>query len=139
MDLYNVVRAKTNLNKVSILGMALGSVWANTWPYLNPLPNFVTNINGINLTLQNFVDYGNCHTYPYGGNSHGDAWPAAQYNQLIQQYVGGAAPSVNIGGAPDAWVPFSPAYGDKPMCATETGYLVGGTSTLNISQLAFAK
>ncbi|WP_009633689.1 hypothetical protein [Synechocystis sp. PCC 7509] len=73
--------------------------------------------------LSNVVDWGNVHSYPFGGNPFNNPF---SYATLSKYFYHGNFPSVNIDENPWAQDVYSPSFGSKPMTATETGYYTTG-------------
>lgn len=70
-------------------------------------------------SLEDYVDWGNFHPYPFGGNVF--SYPRA-YAGLDHYYRDGNKPSGNLEEYPYAFNTYRPPFGDKPMACTETGY-----------------
>lgn len=75
--------------------------------------------------LSAYVDGGNFHTYPIGGNPFSHPF---SYDTLTNYYAQGNFPAVNIDEFPFAFEMYWPPFAYKPMLATETGYHTDRTS-----------
>lgn len=121
-DLYTAIKADPATKNLTVIGSAPGGTYApNTAP--NPWPKG---------SLTDFVDYGNFHPYPYGGNFDGYGGTYDTIGQVDpgQDYThAGNFPSVNMdhddfnnGFGNFAFLSYAPPFAPKPMAATETGY-----------------
>lgn len=118
-DLYKALKADPATRGLTVLGPALGGTYApNTIP--NPLPAG---------SLSAFVDWGNFHPYPYGGNFDGYGGSYDTINAPHDYMHAGNFPSVSMDrddtGSPYAalaFVSYAPPFAPRPMAATETGY-----------------
>ncbi|MUL35703.1 hypothetical protein [Gloeocapsopsis dulcis] len=96
---------------VKVIGPSLG----RTYDYKNKPPLG---------DLSAYVNWGNFHPYPYGGNSF--SYPFS-YNTIDKYFWQGNFPSVNIDERPYAFDMTKHIFGLKPMAATETGYFTTET------------
>lgn len=85
--------------------------------------------------LSAYVDWGNFHPYPGGGNGY--SYPF-NYNTIAKYHWHGNFPSVNIDEWPYAFDVYQPPFGSKPMAATETGYNTS-TASKGISEKMHSK
>ncbi len=105
-DTYIALKSDRATAGVKVVGPSLG----RSYDYGNksPLGN-----------LSRYVDWGNFHPYPHGGNPYNVPF---RYNTIEKYYWHGNFPSVNINNHPFAFDVFAPPFKGKPMVATETGY-----------------
>lgn len=110
-DTWKALKSDPATANVKVIGPSLG----HTYNYINrpPLGN-----------LSAYVDWGNFHPYPYGGNSF--SFPSS-YNTIDKYFWHGNFPSVNIDEWPYAFDMTKHMFGSKPMAATETGYFTTQT------------
>jgi hypothetical protein len=119
---WNVMRANPATTNISLIGPAFA--------YSGYPGNPPTGID----SLTN-VNYGNCHPYPFGGNT----WaPTNGYATVDNYFWHGQQPSVNIDEYPYELQTYQPAFGNAPMAATETGWFTGDTN-MAVSEEAQAK
>lgn len=85
--------------------------------------------------LSAYVDWGNFHPYPGGGNGYSEP---SSYNTIAKYHWHGNFPSVNIDEWPYAFDVYQPPFGSKPMAATETGYNTS-TASKGISEKMHGK
>ena len=85
--------------------------------------------------LSSYVDWGNFHPYPVGGNPFNNPF---SYNTMGRYFWDGNFPAVNIDRYPYAFEVYAPPFGSKPMAATETGYFTG-TANRSISETVHGK
>lgn len=85
--------------------------------------------------LSAYVDWGNFHPYPNGGNPF--SYPFS-YNTIAKYYEHGNFPAVNIDEFPFAFDVYAPPFGSKPIVATETGYHTS-TASRSISEKVHGK
>jgi len=121
-DTWNILKSDPATAGVKVLGPSLARWYEYSSP--NPVGD-----------LSAYVDWGNFHPYPFGGNPTDGYF---SYNTLKYYYLHGNFPSVNIDEYPHALVVFSRPFGSKPMAATETGYFTG-TDNKAISENVHAK
>lgn len=105
-DTWNALKNDPATAGVAVVGSSLGV----TYDYGRPSPLG---------DLSRYVDWGNFHPYPSGGNPFN--YPFS-YNTLNKYYHDGNFPAVNIDEYPFAFDVYRPPFGSKPMAATETGY-----------------
>ena len=121
-DLYAALKGDPATKSLTVIGSAPGGTYApNTIP--NPWPKG---------SLTDFVDYGNFHPYPYGGNfdGYGGTYDTIGQVDPRQDYThAGNFPSVgmdrddpNGGFGENAFTSYAPPFAPRPMAATETGY-----------------
>lgn len=85
--------------------------------------------------LSSFVDWGNFHPYPFGGNPFNEPFT---YNTIAKYYYHANFPAVNMDEYPYAMKLYGAPYGTKPMAATETGYFTS-TKSKGISEKVHGK
>ena len=121
-DLYTALNSDPATASLTVIGPALGKSY--DYNTKSPLGNG---------TLTNYVNWGNFHPYPGGGNAY--SFPFS-YDTIDKYYWHGNFPSVNIDEWPYAFDIWAPPFSTKPMAATETGYQ---TSKNSISEKAHGK
>jgi hypothetical protein len=111
-DTWQALKSNPSTAHIKVIGPSLG----HTYNYINrpPLGN-----------LSAYVDWGNFHPYPYGGNSFNFPF---SYNTIDRYFWQGNSPSVNIDERPYAFDMTKHIFGSKPMAATETGYYTTNTA-----------
>ncbi|MBE9190684.1 hypothetical protein IQ230_10025 [Gloeocapsopsis crepidinum LEGE 06123] len=110
-DTWTALKSDPDTASVKVIGPSLGY----TYNYTNKPPLG---------DLSEYVDWGNFHPYPYGGNSF--SYPS-RYNTIDKYHWHGNFPSVNIDEWPYAFDMTKHIFGSKPMAATETGYFTTQT------------
>ena len=117
-DLYTTLKADSETEKLTVMGIALGITYDPGGGKPNPFQKG---------ELTDYVDWGNFHPYPGGGNPF--SFPAP-YAGLKKYYWHGSFPSINLDEYPYAFNTYHPPYAPKPMASTETGYSTysGGAS-----------
>ena len=85
--------------------------------------------------LSNVVDWGNVHSYPFGGNSFNNPYT---YATIAKYYWQGNFPSVNTDESPYTFDVYGEPFGSKPIASTETGYFTTST-TRGISETVHGK
>ena len=130
-DLYKAVKADPATRNLTVIGPSLGGTYApNTVP--NPVPAG---------SLTDFVDWGNFHPYPYGGNFDGYG---GSYDTIVAPHDythAGNFPSVNMdrddpngGNGTLAFTSYAPPFAPRPMAATETGYPTHRSGSSEVAQ-----
>ncbi len=117
-DTWSALKNDPATANVNVIGPSLGL----TYDYGNKSPLG---------DLQNFVDQGNFHPYPSGGNPF--SYPF-NYDTISKYYWYGDFPAVNIDEYRYAFDVYAPPFGSKPMVATETGYNTALMSRTAISE-----
>jgi len=105
-DTWTALKSDPATADIKVIGPSLGL----TYYYGSPSP--LDDLSG-------YVDFGNFHPYPGGGNSFN--YPFS-YDTIDKYYWQGNFPSVNIDEYPFAFDIYAPPFGSKSMWATETGY-----------------
>ena len=113
-DTWTALKSDPATAGVKVIGPSLGLTYDYTTK--SPLGD-----------LSAYVDWGNFHPYPHGGNTFSNPF---SYDTTSKYYWYGNFPAVNIDEFPYAFDIYKPPFGSKPMVATETGY---HTSTANRS------
>lgn len=107
-DLYTVFKSDPATAGLKIVGPAMGKTYG--YDTGNPLGKGA---------LTDFVDYGNFHPYPTGGNPFSQHFPY----DTIDWYVGhGTHPSANMDEFHFAFDIGAPPFAPKPMACSESGY-----------------
>ena len=109
-DLYRTIRSRAELRNVVVIGPSLGRTYDPNAGNKNPFEAG---------SLADFVDFGNFHPYPFGGNSFSSPF---RYDTISRYYWTGNFPSTNLDEFPYAFSVYGPPFHPKPMAATETGY-----------------
>lgn len=109
-DLYTTLKSDTATEPLTVLGLALGRTYDPGGGFPNPIPKG---------ELTDFVDWGNFHPYPGGGNPF--SAPSA-YAGIQKYYWQSNFPSINLDEYPYAFHTYQPPYAPKPMASTETGW-----------------
>ncbi len=105
-DTWTALKSNSVTASVKVVGPSLGV----TYDYSRKSPL---------ADLSGYVDGGNFHPYPSGGNSF--SYPFS-YDTINKYSWQGNFPAVNIDENPYAFDVYAPPFGSKPMVATETGY-----------------
>jgi len=105
-DTWKALKSDPATAKVKVIGPSLGVTY--DYNTKSPLGD-----------LSPYVDWGNFHPYPNGGNPFSTPF---SYDTINKYYSQGNFPSVNIDEFPFAFDVYKPPFGSKPMAATETGY-----------------
>ena len=121
-DTWKALKSDPATAKVKVIGPSLGVTY--DYSHKSPLGD-----------LSRYVDWGNFHPYPNGGNPFSDPF---SYNTIDKYYWHGNFPSINIDEFPYAFDIYKPSFGSKPMAATETGYHTS-TAAKGISETMHAK
>lgn len=103
---YAQIKGNASTAHVRVIGPSMGGSYA--YGNLPPLGN-----------LSQCVDWGNVHSYPFGGNSFSVPYT---YDTIAKYYWSGDFPTVNIDAFPFALDVYGPTYAPKPLAATETGW-----------------
>ena len=111
-DTWTALKSDRATAKVKVIGPSLGITY--DYSKKSPLGD-----------LSRYVDWGNFHPYPNGGNPFSVPF---SYNTIEKYYWQGNFPSVNLDEHPYAFDIYKPPFGSKPMVATETGYNTGKAS-----------
>lgn len=111
-DTWTALKSDPATANIKVIGPSLGRSYG--YSTKSPLSD-----------LNAYVDWGNFHPYPYGGN--GFNYPFS-YNTIDRYYWQGNFPAVNIDEYPYAFDVYKPPFGSKPMAATETGYFTSKTA-----------
>jgi len=122
-DTWNALKRDPATAGVKVIGPSLGRHY--DYDNKSPLGN-----------LSAYVDWGNFHPYPHGGNPFNEPF---SYNTIAKYYWQGNFPSVNIDRNPIAFDVFKPPFGSKPMAATETGYFTGTENNRAITERVHGK
>jgi hypothetical protein len=109
-DTWNALKSDAATAGVKVIGPSLGRYVVVGQ---NPLPN-----------LSAYVDWGNSHPYPFGGNPNGGYFNYATIGNGMY-YAHSNFPGNNVDEYPYLFQAFSSPFGSKPMTATETGYYTG--------------
>lgn len=110
-DTWTALKSDPATAKVKVIGPSLGVTY--DYGHKSPLGD-----------LSRYVDWGNFHPYPNGGNPFNTPF---KYDTIEKYYWQGNFPSVNINQSPFAFDVYAPPFGPKPMAATETGYFTNAT------------
>ncbi len=105
-DTYKALKSDRATAQIKVIGPSLGRSY--DYGTKSPLGD-----------LSKYVDWGNFHSYPNGGNPFNNPF---KYNTIEKYYWHGNFPSVNINRHPYAFDVYAPPFKGKPMVATETGY-----------------
>jgi len=105
-DTWTAMKSDPATAKLKVIGPSLGVTYSPS--NKSPLGD-----------LSPYVDWGNFHPYPNGGNPFSIPF---SYDKIDKYYWQGNFPSVNIDEFPFAFIVYQPPFGSKPMAATETGY-----------------
>lgn len=120
--LYRKFKSDPATKTLIIVGPGLGKTYdAGNSAGANPLRDG---------KLKNVADFGNFHPYP-GGNTF--SVPFA-YGTIEKYLWTGTQPSANIDEFPYAFEQYGPAFGGRPMIATETGYSTFRAHTSEVVQ-----
>jgi hypothetical protein len=105
-DTWNALKNDPITAGTKVIGPSLG----RTYSYSNKSPLG---------DLSTVVDWGNMHSYPFGGNSFNNPY---SYATIAKYYWHGNFPSLNIDENPYIFDVYGSPFGTKPMASTETGY-----------------
>ncbi|PSB33810.1 hypothetical protein [Chlorogloea sp. CCALA 695] len=111
-DTWNALKSDPATAGITVIAPSLG----RTYNYGNKSPLG---------DLSSVVDWGNVHSYPFGGNPFNNPFA---YNTLAKYYYDGNFPSVNIDENPYIFDVYGGPFGSKPIAATETGYYTTSTA-----------
>ena len=109
-DVYTTLKSDPETEPLTVMGMALGRTYDPGAGYPNPLEDG---------ELTEFVDWGNFHPYPGGGNPF--SYPYS-YAGIEKYYWQSNFPSINLDEYPYAFDTYHPPYAPKPMASSETGW-----------------
>ncbi len=110
-DTWNALKSDPATAGIKVIAPSLGRTY--TYGNKSPLGD-----------LSDVVDWGNVHSYPFGGNPFNNPFA---YNTLAKYYYDGNFPSVNIDENPFIFDVYGEPFGTKPIAATETGYFTTNT------------
>jgi len=111
-DTWNAIKGDPATAGIKVIGPSLG----RTYDYGNKPPLG---------DLSTVVDWGNVHSYPFGGNSYNAPFA---YNTIAKYYYQSNFPSINLDEHPYVFDVYAPPFGTKPLSATETGYFTTNKS-----------
>lgn len=122
-DTWGAIKSDRATAGVKVIGPSLGRPYS--YESKSPLRD-----------LSAYVDWGNFHPYPHGGNTYN---PPFRYNSIAKYYWQGNFPSANLDNYPLAFDLYRPPFGSKPMAATETGYFTGTENSRAITERVHGK
>ncbi len=105
-DTWKALKSDPATAKVKVIGPSLGLTYG--YDTKSPLGD-----------LSRYVDWGNFHPYPNGGNPFNNPF---SYDTISKYYWQSNFPSVNLDEHALAFDVYAPPFRSKPMAATETGY-----------------
>lgn len=107
-DTWNALKSDPVTAGTKIIGTSLGRTCTYSYGNKSPLGD-----------LSTVVDWGNMHSYPFGGNPFNNPY---SYATIAKYYWQGNFPSLNIDEHPYIFDVYGSPFGSKPMVSTETGY-----------------
>ena len=110
-DTWNALKSDPATASIPVIAPSLGRTY--TYGNKSPLGD-----------LSNVVDWGNVHSYPFGGNPFNNPYT---YDTIAKYYHDGNFPSVNIDENPYIFDVYGGPFGSKPIASTETGYFTTNT------------